>query len=476
MSHKNLFFSAIAALLLAVGFVACVKTEFDEPPAGGEPGSLTPNTTIAQLKALHISSGGFETITGDLIIGGEIVMDDRSGNFYKTLSLQDASGGIDIKFNSSTLYGQFPIGRKIFIRCKDLQLTDYNGLTQLIGSTVTEAGVVSSVGLTDAQVRTKVVKGEYAATPLAPKIVTANDIDNSMLSTFIRLEDVQFIKADTGQTYADVVTKFSLNRTLEDCSKQQLLVRTSGYANFASGKTPKGKGHIEGVLGVFGTTYQLYLRDEKGAIMDSVRCGATTGNETQINISDLRSAYTGSNTSAPANRKIKGIVTSDRLGKNLNFKNLYIQDGTAAIVIRFDLEHPFNLGDEVEIVVGGQELSEFNGLLQVNNVSVDRAKLISTGKSVTPRTATVAELNTNFAAWESSLVKIVGATITATTGTTLSGSRTINDGTGSIVMFTQSAATFSGTPLPGVPVTITAILSDFNGKQLILRNAADIQQ
>jgi hypothetical protein len=51
----------------------------------------------------------------------------------------------------------------------------------------------------------------------------------------------------------------------------------------------------------------------------------------------------------------------------------------------------------------------------------------------------------------------------------------LNDGTGTIAMFTGTTATFSGLATPTVPVTLTAIVSDFNAKQLLMRNAGDIQ-
>lgn len=279
-SMKNIpFFSTLlAAVLLIAGFTACVKTEFDQPPAGGEPITLNVNKTIKELKALHVTPGGFDKITEDIIIGGEVVMDDRSGNYYKTLVIQDETGGIEVKFNDGFLYQQMPVGRTVYIRCQDLILTDYAGLTQLIGSTVEEGGQLNDVGLTEAQVRQKIAKGVYNDVPVAPKEVSIADINDDLLSTYIRLSDVEFIKADTAKTWADPITKFSLNRTLQDCNGLQLIVRTSGYSDFASLKTPTGKGTIEGVLGAFNGTYQLYLRNETGAVMDSLRCGAIDPN------------------------------------------------------------------------------------------------------------------------------------------------------------------------------------------------------
>lgn len=462
---------ALLGLFLA-GTTACVKRDFDEPPTGGEPVNVVANTTIAELKALHVTPGGFDKITEDLIIEGTVVMDDRSGNYYKSLVIQDASGGIEVRFNDGFLFNQFPVGRKMFIYCKDLILTDYNNLVQLTGSTVEQGGNLDDVGLTEQQVRRKIVKAPIS--PLAPKVVKINELNSSHYSTLIKLEGVQFIAADAGKTYADPITRFSLNRTLMDCSSGKIILRSSGYADFAGALTPTGNGTLTGVLGIFGNTLQLYIRDLTDVDMPAERCSGVGGQ--LLEIKDLRAFFTGTTTSAPADRKIRGMVISDRIGNNLNGRNAYVQalDGSAGILVRFSANHSYNVGDEVEVEVSGQELSVFNGLLQVNNVQLDKSGALSSGNTPIVRTATVAQVNANSEAWESTLVKIVGATISGA-GTPISGNKTVADATGSIPMFTQSYATFANSTTPSGNVTVTAIVSDFNGRQLVLRNMSDIQ-
>lgn len=469
--NKNVQLLLLTALLFT-GISACVKRNFDEPPTGGEPVNITSNTTITELKARHVTPSGYDKITEDLIIEGTVIMDDRSGNYYKTLVIQDASGGIEIKFNDGYLYNQFPVGRKMYVRCKGLILTDYNGLTQLTGSTVEQGGQVDDVGLTELQVRQQVVKGPLSDTPPAPKVLSISELNSSHISTLIQIPDAQFIKADTAKTFADPVTKYSLNRTLADCHGQQLILRTSGYADFAGSKTPTGNGAITGVLGIYGSTLQLYVRDQNDLNMTNARCSGVGGQ--LMKISDLRALFTGTLTSAPADRKIRGIVISDRVANNLNGQNLYLQDESGGIVVRFTASHAFNLGEQIEVEVSGQEISEFNGLLQVNKVPLDKSVSLSENNTVTPRTATIAEINTNFNAWESTLVRITGATISGS-GTPLSGGKTVTDASGSIALFTQSYSNFASLTTPSGPKTITAIVSDFNGKQIILRNANDIQ-
>ncbi|MCS6928201.1 MAG: DUF5689 domain-containing protein [Saprospiraceae bacterium] len=472
MKNKNWFYAAVSALFI-YSFFGCVKREFDEPPVGGEPVSVKPNISIAELKKLHVTPGGFDTIKQDLIIGGVVVMDDRSGNYYKSLVIQDSSGGIEVRFNDGFLYNQFPIGRQIFIYCKDLILTDYNNLTQLTGSVVEQGGVLDDVGLTEAQVRRKIVKGPMVGAP-TPRTLRINELNNSHISTLIRLEQVQFIAADTGKTYAEPITKNSLNRTLIDCSGNKLILRSSGYADFAGQRTPAGNGSIVGVLSIFGTTLQMYIRDLNDVKMTGARCSGVGGQ--LMNIRDLRSLFTGSTMQIPADRKIRGIVISDRIANNTDGRNLFVQsvDGSAGIVVRFTANHSYNLGDEVEVDVSNMELSQFNGLLQVNNVPVDRSAAVASGRTPAVRTATVAQINANGEQWESTLVRITGATISGA-GTALSGTKTVSDATGSIPMFTRTAATFANAPTPAGTVSLTAIVSEFNGRQIILRNLNDIQ-
>lgn len=478
--NKTLYTLSALLLFSMLAFWSCVKTEFDEPPAGGIPVDIKATTTIKQLKALHLSAGGVDKIKDSLIIAGEIIMDDRSGNYYKTLVIQDETGGIEVKFNDGNLAtsNSLVIGRKIFIRCKDLLLTDYNGLPQLTGSTIVENGVPSTVGLTSAQVRQKVVKGEYAAVKLAPKKVTIGDLNPDLINTLIELNDVQFTQCDAGKPFADVVTKNSLNRLVQDCNGQEVIVRTSGYANFASQSTPVGNGKIVAVLGVYGSDYQLFNRDLNDLNMTGSRCGSGgSGTTTLINLVDVRSIFTGTTTSAPTGKKIHVTVISDRANKNLNSRNIYAQDGTAGIVIRFQADHCFEVGDEIEVDISGVEISEFNKLLQLNNVPLKNASIVNSGKPATPRTTTVAEINTNFNSWESTLVTIPNATIKGAGTWAGNGSAglTVSDGTGSIVLFTSASATFANLPTPGDTkvVSLTAIISDYNAKQLLMRNADD---
>ena len=148
-----------------------------------------------------------------------------------------------------------------------------------------------------------------------------------------------------------------------------------------------------------------------------------------------------------------------------------LQDGDRGIVVRFDANHAFPLGEEVEIGVSGQELSEFRGLLQVNDVPLQNATSKGMGTLPTPREATIKQVIDNVEEWESTLVVIKD--VKFATGT-YSGVQTITDTSGMMSLFTRSQASFADTALPTGEVTITAIVSQYDDAQVNIRSLADV--
>ncbi|MDZ4679287.1 MAG: DUF5689 domain-containing protein [Saprospiraceae bacterium] len=458
---------SVFALLISLTTWGCIDREFDEPPVGELP-DLEANATIAQLKALHIVGGTSNLVTEDWIVDGVVVADDESGNFFKNIVIQDETGGIAIRLNSTGLYNDFPVGRKVFLLAKNLYIGDYNGLHQVNGST--------DAALEEVLIPEHVIGAERDQT-VVPKVVTMAELQNttlynSLVNTLIQINDVQFAQADAGATYANAVTQFSLNRNVEDCNGNSIILRSSGFADFAAELTPTGKGSIVAVVSIFGNTKQLNIRDLNDVQMAGNRCGGVGPGGDVIPINDVRNLFTAGTTAGPAGKTIKGVVISDRAAVNTDPRNIVLQDASGGIVVRFSAAHNFDLGDEVEVSVDGQDLSEFNGLLQVNNVPNNAATSTGSGTLPTPREATVAEINANLNAWESTLVKVKNATLSG--GATYSGSRTLSDGTGSIILFTRSQATFSGAALPTGNVDVVALISQFNDAQLSIRSLNDV--
>lgn len=470
--HKLFLFSLLAGLSL---FSSCVDTEIDPPPVTGEELEVKGNTSIAELKSLYIP-GRLTVIEDSIFVQGVVVGNDAGGNFFRSLIVQDSTAGIEVRINLTDAFNLYPLGREVTIDCKGLVLGEFNGVIQLGGYIYTEGGGEELGDVVNFNER--IYRGRIVEQP-DPEAQTINELGTDDITTLVKLEDVQFSQSELGLTYADAFGRQTLNRVVEDCDGNSILLRTSGFADFANDTLPEGNGTLIAVYNVFGDTKQLFIRDTRDVNFTGNRCGAGTGDEELMSIAELRQVYTDGGTTAPDNRKISGVVISDGSSGNFQGQNMILQDATAGIVVRFQNDHNFSMGEEVEVVVSGQELSEFNFLLQLNNVSLVRAASKGTG-SVTPRVATVNDVLENAELWESTLVELSNVTISGSP--TFAFSTTVSDGSDMIEMFTSPGASFADESVPAEPVeTMVALVSQFSesgpaddGYQLKIRTLEDV--
>ncbi len=486
MKNKSiLFFSSLVMIILAAVVITSCNKKFDEPPLYTDPG-VTANTTIKQLRALSTGYGILNAITTDIIIAGKVVGNDKSGNIYKEVYIQDSTAGIALQLDATGLYNSYPLGREVFVVCKGLYVANESGMIKLCVRAIINGSPTVS-GIPSALIDGYVKRGQLG-TPPAPKVLTIAQLNNDYQSMLIQLDNYQVTSADMGKTYADTsASKATQNINTQSCAgtSSNIIVRTSGYANFAAQKLPQGNGALTAIYTVFASnasfnnnpTKQLILRDTSDMKFYGSRCGQ--GPTTLINTSDVRALYTSSAVAAPTSRRITGIVISDKAAANMQTQNLVLQQGNnlSGIVVRFDAAHNFNLGDSIDVNITGATIDKFSGVMQVATLSLSNALLISSGKSITPRVTTGAAINTNIDAWESTLIRLSNVTITGGSGGTWgsNGSTNINDGTGTITHFTRSGATFQATAYPTTATSITAIVSRFNTtNQIGIRNLTDV--
>lgn len=431
---------------------SCVKRDFDAPPGKEIPkGNIK---TIAEIRNLY--QGQPLPIEEDWSVYAVVTMDERSGNIYRNSYIQDKTGALNLRLNSS---GGLYLGDSIRLYLKGTLLSSYGGVLQL-----------DSV-----DVDNNVVKQATLVMREAEKVSITDILTGFYQSKLVRLDSVQFKSSELGKTFANAVTQYSENRMLEDCSKNEIIVRTSGYANFAGELLPEGNGSMVAIVSEYNGDMQLYVRSYAEINMNGERCGGV-GNQDPITINALRNLYTGSITNAPDNKKIKGIIISDYSKSNFPNRNAFILDEHGdGIALRFDAAHSFAMNQEVEINVSGIELSEFNGLLQLNNLPNDNVAVLGSATPPLPLDVNIEDIQDDFEEFEAKLVRLSNVTITKSGGETNFAYTTIlNDGTGQIDMFTTSYATFANDNFPTYPVNIVCIVSQYNSAQVIIRNLDDI--
>lgn len=479
----RLFTAFLAISAISLFTVSCVDQEFDTPPGRIVETNDISNTTIQELIDLVIANNGSAVaIPEGTIIKGEIISDDNTGNMYKVMIIQDGTAGITLSINEGNLSTTFERGRIMYVDCGGLGVGNFNGLPQI--------GVLNGVSIERMEevLLPEVLIAGTMSNMVEPRVRTIKTLTFADLNTLIRLDDVEFADSESGNSYATPQGGNGENRTLEDCDGNRVVVRNSDFSTFAGATLPEGNGSLTAVysvysfggfntdVNVFGGDAQLMLRDLDDVDLTGERCdgsgGGGGGTGGDLSIASLRSAFGGSPTTAPSG-SIQGVVISDITAGNTLDRNLYMQDGTGGIAVRFAEAHNYQLGDELKIEVGGVLFEEFNGLLQLNELEANKVSLVSSSNLVTPQAVCVEDLIDNSKAYESTLVVLKDVSFSG--GSIFSDNGvTVSDESGSIGMFTWFDANFSDNNLPSNNVDLYAVANNFNGPQIFIRNASDI--
>ncbi len=171
--------------------------------------------------------------------------------------------------------------------------------------------------------------------------------------------------------------------------------------------------------------------------------------------------------------KIKAYVISNVEINNLTSKkNVFVQDETAGLQIRFTSDATFAFGDEVVIDLSGQELSYFGGALQANNVPNGNVEVLSSDNKIDPKEVTVAEFMKN--TYDAQYVALPDVQVVESDlGKTFveGGAHTsinVEDKTGnSFVIFSSKYTTFGNEQVPQGAGVLKGISMINNGKMQI---------
>ena len=261
-THMN-FRSLLPLFLIALLAAGC-KKEFDAPPVRQLPVGQV--LTVAQLRALF--QGTPVRFGGDSSFFAVVTADEQNGNLYRNIYVQDHTGAIQLRLqNPGGLYQ----GDSIRVYLPGTVLSSFSGMLQL-DSVDVDNNVVKQA--------TQVVK--------TPTTVTIPQL-SSMQGMLVRLENVEFAQSDLGLTYANAVTQQTQNRNLRDCNGNTVLVRTSGFANFAAQQVPTGNGSFVAVVGQFNNDMQLFIRNINEVQLTGTRCdGGGGGGDCEYNVDPVQ--------------------------------------------------------------------------------------------------------------------------------------------------------------------------------------------
>lgn len=276
MKKINRYIGVLLTALFAGGVVVSCQDDFDAPGMNTPVASLEPNTTIADLKAAYWDDADNYIqqlpLTADgqhMIIAGRVVSSDASGNIYKNLVIQDETGALTMSINANSLYNNYRIGQEIVVDLSDMYIGKYSTLQQL-GFPDYSAAYGWQATFMPLEFFKQHIQLNGLPEPSKVDTLTINlgdlgtDAANMQKyqSRLVRINNVKFDEG--GEASFCTAHKVNTNRTIKDANGNQLIVRTSGYANYWSTKLPAESGDIVGILSTYKSSgtlqWQLLMR------------------------------------------------------------------------------------------------------------------------------------------------------------------------------------------------------------------------
>ena len=249
-------------LMLVLGLAACEK-EYDRPPlTEPEYTGEEANITIAQFREQFKDATRDVPILieDDLVLKATVISSDESGNIYKTIYLQDETGGIGMLVDQGDVYTSYPVGQVVYVQLKGLCASFYGDLQ--IGHPNAAATYYRTPWEDFQEHVLKAGWPNEAAISIreVSDISSLNENADAVKSTLVRLTGVHF--EEGGQTtYADMVAEDYGTRVLKDVHGNTIDVRNSNYADFGGEMLPVGTGNVVAILGSFNGGWQLLIRD-----------------------------------------------------------------------------------------------------------------------------------------------------------------------------------------------------------------------
>ena len=347
----------------------------------------------------------------------------------KTVYIEDTTGAICVYFTDEENAAGIAVGDELLVWDT---MTTYKGLIETTYTKSTEVQVLSN------------------GKALPVQTVTIADLNGDTTNEYLG-ERVQIVGATIGMINA------SGNTALTVGTDSINIFKLTGQAANVT------ENDIVTVTAIV-TTYNGYqLTVNPGTAATDVVV-TTEGVPSDLELSTVATAKAGTEGTF---FKVKGVVTF------VDGASVYIQDSTAGIVVRLasGVTAPA-IGTEIEATGA---YTTYNGLIQLEGATFTE---LSTGNTVAAKTVTVADLaGATDNAYLSEKVFIEKATITAV-GTYNTSYKnvdyTISDGTNTIKLYRTPAATAEDVLAVGTEISVTAIVSTYNGYQLRVVSAESI--
>lgn len=267
---KTIFKPIFYVLLTALLAVSCAKNDdFGMPDIYDcdEP-QVAATKTIKEIN--DVSNTSLKVYDKEDVISGIVVSSDRAGNFYRELHIvsEDGAYAFKLKADIKGSYANYNIGRKVYVKLKNLYTQIDNGLLNIGNVNGNYTGYITNYRAH--LLRSCSILEDSEIEKLNNRITIEELLQSDgYLGKLVTLTNVQFEKSTVGKTLYDADDPNNDNgggtiRYLEDSNGQKVGIRTTQYVNDLKGWViPDNSGSVTGIMTKFGNNYQFVPRFEE---------------------------------------------------------------------------------------------------------------------------------------------------------------------------------------------------------------------
>lgn len=225
--------------LVTLLFAGCDYDRFD--PIEPTDVQWIPN---AELSDVRHSFAVATTIREDMIVTGRVTSSDEGGNFYRTLTIEDATGALELMVGMDYLYRTYPVGSQLAVRLQGLAIDEYNGVLR-VGLQPEKWDYRTTSYMSHPAVADRYIyRTSSSLVAPTPERLAAGELTRRLCGRLVTIEGVH--ADDEATMWAE--GSAPCFRKFRDAKGDSVYVQTSPYARFAEKELPAGEVKITGVL------------------------------------------------------------------------------------------------------------------------------------------------------------------------------------------------------------------------------------
>lgn len=219
-------------LIIAITVLSIVGCRSDVPTVDGTLSDRT--TTIADLRTMVGTSQG-RIIEGDVVVHGRVTSSDKEGNFWRSLMVEDETGGLEVLIAERNLATIYPEGLLVALHIKGCAACYRQGVLQ-IGIPTEEYDYYDATYIESREMEERIIRRSADVQPLTPRLYRIADLSEGDRGRLIRVEGLTLchttsIDTLAGMSLADATWQgYAL---FKDERGDSIAVYTSSEAHFA---------------------------------------------------------------------------------------------------------------------------------------------------------------------------------------------------------------------------------------------------